>query len=94
MAKEVDMEQIFEDALTIADRHLTEAMKENEEMAPYIAVAMIEAAVNQAIDVSSPQDIVAILRDLASQIEDECGDEDEDDEDDEDEDEDEDDGKH
>lgn len=73
MAKEQEMEQLFEDALDISDRHLSNALMENEELAPYVAVAMIESAVNQAVDMTSPDDVISILQDLISQIEEDAG---------------------
>jgi hypothetical protein len=62
-------EALFEKALSIAEDHLEKAMEEAGELASYVAVAMIEAAVNQAIDETSMQDIADMLRDLANQIE-------------------------
>jgi len=38
-------------------------------LGPYVAVAMIEAAVNTAVDETSHEDVVDMLRDLANQIE-------------------------
>jgi hypothetical protein len=70
------MEQMFERALEIADSHLEQALRQNAELAPYISVAMIEAAVNQAIEITSPEDVVAMLHDLAGQIEADLEDED------------------
>ncbi|QJE74082.1 hypothetical protein HHL28_14170 [Aerophototrophica crusticola] len=69
-------EQLFEKALDIAEKHLEMAMKEggtlNVEGSPfsgYVAIAMIEAAVNQAVEVAGHEDIADMLRDLAEQIE-------------------------
>jgi hypothetical protein len=44
-------------------------MKEGGPLSSYVAVAMIEAAVNQAVEETSHEDVVDMLRDLASQIE-------------------------
>ena len=62
-------EALFEKALSIAESHLESAMKENEELSDYVAVAMIEASVNRATELTSPEDIADMLRDLADQIE-------------------------
>ncbi len=62
-------EALFEKALSIAEKHLDEAIKEGGPLGPYIAVAMIEAAVNAAVDETSHEDVIDMLRDLASQIE-------------------------
>ena len=62
-------EAMFDKALDIAEKHLAEAMKEGGPLSSYVAVAMIEAAVNQAVEETSHEDVVDMLRDLASQIE-------------------------
>lgn len=62
-------EEMFDRALDLAERHLKAAVTEGGDIGPYIAVAMIEAAVNQAVDDTSPEDVVEMLRDLANQIE-------------------------
>ncbi len=59
----------FEQALNIAEKHLQAALTEQPDNADYIAVAMIEAAVNQAVAVIGPLDVSEMLRDLANQIE-------------------------
>lgn len=77
-------EALFEKALEVADKHLGHATQEGGPLADYIIVAMIEAAVNRAVDVAGHEDIVDMLRDLADQIEadmdDEGGADDEDEE--------------
>ena len=83
-----ETEQLFDKALDVAETHLENALKESGELAPYVAVAMIEAAVNQAVDMTSAEDVVSMLRDLTAQIEadgdfDDDDDDDDDDEDDE-----------
>lgn len=60
---------MFEKALDIAEKHLDNAVKDGGPLGPYIAFAMIEAAVNQAVEDASPDDVVDMLRDLADQIE-------------------------
>lgn len=72
-----EVEQMFEQALEISERHLNKAVEENPDMEPYIVVAMIEAAVNYAASSTSPADVVSILHDLIEQMED-ADDEDED----------------
>lgn len=87
MAKSEDaMEQMFEKALGISENHLETALREDADLAPYVAVAMIEVAVNHAVDMTSPEDVVSILQDLIGQIESEMDEEDEDGDEDEEED--------
>ncbi|MFM2042469.1 MAG: hypothetical protein RLY86_1045 [Pseudomonadota bacterium] len=62
-------EQLFDKALDIAEKHLESAMKEAGPLSAYVSVAMIEVAVNQAVDETSHSDVVDMLRDLANQIE-------------------------
>ncbi len=70
-------EALFEKALEVADKHLIAAAAEAGPLADYVVVAMIEAAVNRAVDVAGHADIVDMLRDLATQIESDMDDEDE-----------------
>ncbi len=60
---------MFDKALDIAEKHLKLAIEEGGVLGPYVAVAMIEAAVNTAVDETSHEDVVDMLRDLADQIE-------------------------
>lgn len=62
-------EAMFEKALDIAEKHLEKAIADGGPLGPYVAVAMIEAAVNVAVDETSHEDVVDMLRDLAAQIE-------------------------
>lgn len=62
-------EALFEKALEVADKNLDAAIKEAGPLADYVTVAMIEAAVNRAVDVAGHEEIVDMLRDLATQIE-------------------------
>lgn len=64
-----ETERLFEQALTVAEKHLGQAMAEAGDLADYVAVAMIEVAVNQAIDAAGHEDMISVLRDLADQIE-------------------------
>ncbi len=68
-----ETEQLFEQALTLAEKHLDMAMEEAGDLADYVAVAMIEVAVNQAIDAAGHEDMIGVLRDLADQIEQDAG---------------------
>lgn len=71
-------EALFDKALSVAEKHLEAAIKEGGPLGPYVAVAMIEAAVNAAVDETSHEDVVDMLRDLASQIEQDADSEDDD----------------
>lgn len=62
-------EQLFDKALDLAEKHLEAAMKEGGALSGYVAIAMIEAAVNQAVEETSHTDVADMLRDLADQIE-------------------------
>jgi len=71
-------EAMFDKALSVAEKHLENAIKEGGPLGPYVAVAMIEAAVNAAVEETSHEDVVDMLRDLAAQIEADAGEVDED----------------
>mgnify|MGYP001004379555 CR=1 FL=1 len=71
-----DTEEMFEKALDMADESLDSTLNKAGPLAPYVAVAMIEAAVNRAVDATSPEDVISILQDLIAQIEADIGDED------------------
>lgn len=62
-------EALFDKALEVADKHLEAALQEAGPLSDYVTVAMIEAAVNRAVDVAGHEDIADMLRDLANQIE-------------------------
>lgn len=66
-------EALFDQALKVAEKHLAAAMQEAGPLAPYVAVAMIEAAVNQGVDVVGHADISGMLHDLATQIDEDGG---------------------
>ena len=66
---EANAEELFDQALAIADRHLDAALDEAGSLADYVAVAMVEAAVNAAVEAAGHEDIARVLRDLADQIE-------------------------
>ncbi len=44
-------------------------MQAHPQSAAYIAVAMIEAAVNHAVGLTTPEDVISMLHDLIEQIE-------------------------
>ncbi len=73
---EQNAEALFEKALELADKHLNAAASEAGSLADYVVVAMIETAVNRAVDVAGHADIVDMLRDLATQIESDMDDDD------------------
>jgi hypothetical protein len=62
-------EAMFDKALEIAEKHLERAVKEAGPLGPYVSVAMIEAAVKFAVEETSEEDVIDMLRDLAAQIE-------------------------
>lgn len=62
-------EAMFDKALGIAEKHLDRAVKEAGPLGPYVSVAMIEAAVKVAVEETSEEDVIDMLRDLADQIE-------------------------
>jgi hypothetical protein len=66
---DVSADAMFDKALDIAEKHLKRAVEEGGILGPYVAVAMIEAAVNTAVEETSHEDVVDMLRDLANQIE-------------------------
>ena len=59
----------FESALSLAEKHLKNAIAEGGILGPYVAVAMIEAAVNLSVAEISNEDVVDMLRELAGQVE-------------------------
>ena len=73
---EAAFEASFEKSLDVAEKHLKNAMTEGAMLGPYIAVAMIEAAVNRAVMDISPDDVVGMLRELAEQVETDANEED------------------
>lgn len=69
---------LFEKALDVAEKHLDAAVSEGGPLGPYVAIAMIEAAVNRAVEETSHDDVIGMLRDLAEQIESDRGESEED----------------
>ncbi|HLY57545.1 MAG TPA: hypothetical protein VKS60_18420 [Stellaceae bacterium] len=60
---------LYDKAAEIADRHLAGALEAGGEIDYLVAVMMIEAAVNAAVDLTSAADIVVLLKDLVRQVE-------------------------
>jgi hypothetical protein len=60
---------LYDKAAAIAERHLEAALDEAGELEHLVAIMMLEASVNAAVDLTSKGDIVGLLRDLADQIE-------------------------
>jgi hypothetical protein len=60
---------LYDKAAEIADRHLAAAIREGDDIDYLVAVMMIEAAVNAAVDLTSGSDIVVLLKDLVRQVE-------------------------
>ncbi len=73
---DLSADAMFDKALDIAEKHLKRAIEEGGVLGPYVAVAMIEAAVNSAVDETSHEDVVDMLRDLANQVEEDADEED------------------
>ncbi|MEI7609280.1 MAG: hypothetical protein WCJ64_18020 [Rhodospirillaceae bacterium] len=73
---DLSADAMFDKALDIAEKHLKRAIEEGGVLGPYVAVAMIEAAVNSAVDETSHEDVVDMLRDLANQVEEDADEDD------------------
>ena len=69
MADDSDMDKMYDRAAEIAQKHLDMALKEGGALENLVAIMMVEAAVNAAVDATSREDIVRLLEDLVSQIE-------------------------
>jgi hypothetical protein len=63
------MDEMYEKAAEIAETHLNAALKDGGDLDYLVAVMMVEAAVNAAVDATSHDDVVRLLKDLARQIE-------------------------
>lgn len=73
----------YDKALALAEKHLETAMKSSGDLADYLPVAMIEAAVNQSSEIADPEELADFLRELADSIlGDDSGDEEEEERDD------------
>jgi len=60
---------LYDRAADIAEKHLAAALEEAEEIEYLVAVMMIEASVNMAVELTSRDDIIKLLKDLVVQIE-------------------------
>jgi hypothetical protein len=71
MAKDedADMEVMYDKAADIAGKHLNAALDEGGPLEYLVAVMMVEAAVNAAVEATSREDIIRLLKDLVEQIE-------------------------
>jgi len=69
MSQNEPADEMFEKALDIAEKHLDAALREGGPAAAYVAVAMLEVSVNQAVAAAGPEDVIAIMQDLIAQIE-------------------------
>jgi hypothetical protein len=85
MADLIDLreDKSYDKALSLAEKHLESAIKASGDLADYLPVAMIEAAVNQSADLADPDELADFLRELADSLlgDDKSGDDDSDDKD-------------
>lgn len=64
-----DTQDLFAEALTISEKKLQAALEMGgKDLAPYIAVTMMEASVNEAAEHIALEDIAGMLEELAGQI--------------------------
>jgi hypothetical protein len=70
MADLIDLreDKSYDKALSLAEKHLETAMKSSGDLADYLPVAMIEAAVNQSAEFADPEELADFLRELADDI--------------------------
>jgi len=70
MADLIDLreDKSYDKALSLAEKHLETAMKTSGDLADYLPVAMIEAAVNQSAEIADPEELAEFLRELADDI--------------------------
>jgi hypothetical protein len=64
-----DMEAMYDKAADIAGKHLNAALDEGGPLEYLVAVMMVEASVNAAVEATSREDIIRLLKDLIEQIE-------------------------
>ncbi len=69
-------EQLYDKAAEIAEKHLGAAIEEGGDIEYLVAVMMVEASVNTAVELTSREDIVKLLKDLVEQIESDVDDDD------------------
>jgi hypothetical protein len=63
------MDALYDKAADIADKHLAAALEEGGALEYLVAVMMVESSVNAAVEATSREDIVRLLKDLTAQIE-------------------------
>ncbi len=68
------IDAMYDRAAEIAERHLDAALQEAGALEYLVAVMMVEASVNAAVESTSHEDVVRLLRDLTKQIEDDIED--------------------
>jgi hypothetical protein len=70
MADLIDLreDKSYDKALSLAEKHLETAMKSSGDLADYLPVAMIEAAVNQSAENADDEELAEFLRELADTI--------------------------
>jgi hypothetical protein len=64
-----DMEAMYDQSADIAGKHLNAALDEGGPLEYLVAVMMVEASVNAAVEATSREDIIRLLKDLIEQIE-------------------------
>jgi hypothetical protein len=67
--EEAQMDEMYDQAADIANKHLNAALDESGPLENLVAIMMVEAAVNAAVDATSREDIIRLLQDLVRQIE-------------------------
>ena len=70
------MDALYDKAADIAEKHLEAAINEGSGLEYLVAVMMVESAVNTAVELTSRDDIIRLLKDLVEQIEADTDDED------------------
>jgi hypothetical protein len=75
MANEPD-DVLYDKAANIAETHLNAALEEGGDLEYLVAVMMIEASINAAVELTGKEDIIPLLKDLTRQIELDLDDED------------------
>jgi hypothetical protein len=73
---EIPNDALYDKAAEIAEKHLTAALEESDQLEYLVAVMMIEYAVNAAVELTSREDIIRLLKDLTEQIEQDTDDDD------------------
>lgn len=69
MADQAQYEAIYDKALAISEKKLEDALRDGgQELAPFVAVTMIEAAVNSAADLLPLEDVAEMLQNILEQM--------------------------